>query len=122
MALAEDRAAGRNALLPGNGRHMDPFVIVGIFVRFDLLDNKAKRCRERANIHLVDLLAADAFQKSFEDHAGNWIGRQLGRFPAVSHDELVVALWRELRDKPSEFLRQREIRPYETVSLGVEVR
>src|SRR5688572_3064414 len=121
MALAQDSAAGRDALLAGNGGDMNPFVVIRVFVGFDFLDDQAQGSGEGTDVDLVNLLASDTFQKAFEHHARDRVGGKLGSFASVGDDDLVVAFGGELGNKPAQLLRQVQIRLNQIVGLAIEV-
>src|SRR5712692_1527202 len=121
VPLAQDRAAGREALSARFDRGMDPLVIVGFLVGFDFLDDQAEAAGERADVDLVHIITARGFEKSFQEVPADRVGGQFGGFAAVGDDDLVVSFRSDLGEQPAEFFRQRQERFHDGVGLGVEV-
>src|SRR5882672_7963879 len=102
IPLSNNGAAGRKTLPARNDRDMHPFVVIRLLVGLDLFDDQAKAARQRPHVYLVDLLASDRFEEAGEHGASDWVGWKFGGFAAVSDDDLIVPLRRNLSEQFSE--------------------
>ena len=122
MALfAKERAAHGHFLPLGIGRHMQPFVEICFFVRFDFFNQQTERARQGAHVDLVHLFAAGQFQKTLEHRTADGIAGHFGSPAPIGDDQALVAFRRQLREQASKLFAEVQIRFDQCVGLGVEI-
>ena len=123
MALfAKESAARGHFLSLGIDRHMQPFVEICFFVRFDFFNQQTERSRQGAHVDLIHLFAAGQFQKTLEHRTADGIAGHFGGPGPIGDDQALVAFRRQLREQASKLFAEVQIRFDQRVGLGVEVR